>query len=93
MSYIGMDKANCAIQTTQLYTFTNSSASLVWNIEAVSRSVGSRNSAHAGAECEQAQHPACLMFDGTTLPQHLPYRSHLILPSSTQPASKATRCM
>ena len=36
MNYIGMDKANCAVQTTQLYTFTNSSASLVWLIQPVS---------------------------------------------------------
>ena len=36
MSYIGMDKSNCAIETTQLYTLSNSSASLVWMIESVS---------------------------------------------------------
>ena len=36
MNYIGMDKANCAVQTTQLYTFTNSSAALVWLIQPVS---------------------------------------------------------
>ena len=38
MNYIGMDKSNCAVQTTQLYTFTNSSASLVWLIQPVSTS-------------------------------------------------------
>ena len=49
MSYIGMDKANCSVQTTQLYTFTNSSGSLVWLIEPVSwRAAWQRTSPRAG---------------------------------------------
>ena len=36
MSYIGMDKDDCAVQTTQLYTLNNRTASLVWLVQSVS---------------------------------------------------------